>query len=109
MITAEFGLSLVRRRDDHWLIELLLLSCRVMGRNLGNALIGAIGKLAAADGLPLRGCYRPNGRNRQMQITYAVLGFNRVENDGHTMVYEHAEPGIIHSSAYIEVICPVRK
>src|SRR6266508_1696288 len=87
--SGRVGLCLLRCSADYWLIELLLMSCRVMGRNVGNAFLGAVAGLAAAQGVPLRAIYRPTHRNRQMRITYAFLGFTPAGTEGDAIVLAH--------------------
>ncbi len=104
------GLCLIRRHDTFWLIELMLMSCRVGGRNVGNAFVGVVAGLADAAGVPLRALYVPNSRNRQMRIMYAFNGF--VEADGTdemdrtdgAVVLEHLEPGRIPIPQYFTVV-----
>ncbi|MFE9677123.1 HAD-IIIC family phosphatase [Streptomyces sp. NPDC006259] len=58
-----------------WTIRLLLMSCRVMGRNVGTALIAALARTAAAHGARTVAHFRPTDRNRQMLVTYRFAGF----------------------------------
>ncbi|MFD3325506.1 HAD-IIIC family phosphatase [Streptomyces sp. NPDC058701] len=58
-----------------WTIRLLLMSCRVMGRNVGSTLIAAVARLAAAHGAGTVALFRPTERNRQMLVTYRFAGF----------------------------------
>ena len=107
------GLCLVRRDTGHWLIELLLMSCRVMGRNVGTACLGALAGLAARHNVTLRAYYRPTPRNRQMRITYGFLGFTPVGADGDTQILGappprgDPDPGI-HNGAAISLTRPDR-
>ena len=101
--SGRIGLCLAHRGKGHWLVELLLLSCRVLGRNLGGAVLGTIGKVAAADGVPLRVAFRPNSRNRQMQITLGLLEFQKVGGEGDVVFYECANPAEIRVPSYVSV------
>ncbi|MDH6574124.1 FkbH-like protein [Streptomyces sp. SAI-117] len=100
---GRIGLCLLRRHDDHWSIELLLMSCRVMGRNVGTALIAVVAGLAHADKVPIRARYRPNGRNRQMRIAYSFLGFKEVVTSDGVEIFEHTQPGRLAVPAYTTV------
>jgi FkbH-like protein len=62
-------------RAPGWTIRLLLMSCRVMGRNVGTALIAAVARMAAAHGARTIAHFRPAERNRQMLVTYRFAGF----------------------------------
>jgi predicted enzyme involved in methoxymalonyl-ACP biosynthesis len=61
--------------EDRWTIRLLLMSCRVMGRNVGSTLLAAVSRLAAAHGARTVAHFRPTDRNRQMLVTYRFAGF----------------------------------
>lgn len=100
---GRIGLCVVDRRRDLWTVELLLMSCRVMGRNVGNTLLAVIADLAHRAGVPLRAFFRPNGRNRQMQVTYGFLGFRIAERVDGTVVYELPDPGSVTLPAYTTV------
>ncbi|AGL14993.1 HAD family hydrolase [Actinoplanes sp. N902-109] len=69
------GLLVVRVTEPLWTIRLLLMSCRVMGRNIGTAVVGAVAGLARAAGADLAADFRATDRNRQMRLTYRLLGF----------------------------------
>ncbi len=83
------GLALVECGDDAWTIKLLLMSCRVMSRNVGTVLLGHIMRLAAESGVRLRADFVPNERNRMMYVTYKFAGFKEAGRDGGLTVLEH--------------------
>lgn len=85
---GQIGLGVIDREPETWRIRLLLMSCRVLGRNVGSALIGAISNLARAAGARVRADLVPNDRNRQMQITYRLNGFVEAERQGDLIAYE---------------------
>lgn len=72
------GVALVRRGDDAWDIEILLVSCRVAGRGLGTAFISYLSHEAIAAGArQLRARYIRTDRNRQIGLLYKIIGFDR--------------------------------
>jgi FkbH-like protein len=105
---GRIGLCLLYRAEDHWSIELFLMSCRVMGRNVGSALLGVVAGIAASDHVPLRALYRPTGRNRRMRITYALHGFVAVDTRGDTVVLAHDHPAQISVPGYVDVVVDPR-
>jgi FkbH-like protein len=73
------GAALVDRQggpDGGWLVELLMLSCRVEGRGIPAALLRWLLDQAQAAGQPaLAALYRPTPQNRQMVVLLRSLGF----------------------------------
>ena len=85
-LTDRFGdngmISVVicRRAGADWVIDTWLMSCRVLGRRVEQALLQEL--LAAARDRSISrlvGRYMPSGRNRLVEDHYAKLGFNLVE------------------------------
>jgi FkbH-like protein len=83
------GLALVEKGPRHWTVRLLLMSCRVMSRGVGTILLGHVMELAREAGVPLRADFRPNGRNRMMEVAYRFGGFREVAREGDTLVFEN--------------------
>jgi len=69
------GLALVAKNHPVWTLKLLLMSCRVMSRGVGNVLLNHIMRLAAEAGARLRAEFIPTDRNRIMFVTYRFAGF----------------------------------
>lgn len=102
---GRIGLVLLRQNEGRLVIELMLVSCRVMGRNVTTALLAFIGRLCVARGLSLRAGYRASPHNRQMKITYAFVGFQKAEHVSDSLtIYEHPDPASIACPPYIRVI-----
>ena len=97
------GLTVLRREPGVWTVDLLLVSCRVMGRNTGVALLGVLAQRAGAHGATLRVRHVPNGRNRQMRIVCSMLGFQPVPGDGPDVVLEHRTPGSVTVPDYLKL------
>ena len=100
---GRIGLCLLDRASGHWTIELLLISCRVMGRNIGTAVLGIIGQAAADHGVTLKALFRPTPRNRQIRITYGLLGFRPVGHEDDTVVLAHPRPEELRIPDYVSV------
>lgn len=69
------GLVIVALRANTWCIRLYLMSCRVMGRNVGGTVIALLGLEARAQGVDLTADFVPNDVNRQMYVVYRLAGF----------------------------------
>ncbi len=85
---GKIGLALVERQDDYWHLKMLLMSCRVMARGLGNVLLTYIMGEAKQQGVRLRADFRKTDRNRMMYISYRFNNFVQVEEcgDGRTIL-----------------------
>ena len=78
---GKIGLVLLEEAGDELWIRLLLMSCRVMTRGIGSALLVHIIKLAESRGKRLLADFADTGRNRVMYITYKLMGFEEAETD----------------------------
>lgn len=85
---GKIGLSLIERQAGVWICKLLLMSCRVMSRGVGAVLINHIRMAARDAGVSLRAEFIENDRNRQMYITYKMLGFRELARDGKKSLLE---------------------
>jgi len=85
---GKIGLSLIHRQADVWVCKLLLMSCRVMSRGVGTAMINHLRTAARDAGVRLVAEFVENDRNRQMYITYKMLGFREISRDGKRSLLE---------------------
>jgi FkbH-like protein len=66
-----------------WVIEDLLMSCRVLGRGIESAWLGALLRWAAAQGAAeVRAAYRPTRRNARVATLYPDHGFAELPEGG---------------------------
>jgi FkbH-like protein len=84
---GKIGVVLLHRTVDTWTIKLLLMSCRVMSRGVGGAIITLLRQQARDAGVRLLADFRVTDRNRMMYITYKFAGFSEVsETEGDTVM-----------------------
>lgn len=100
---GRIGLVLVEQSSEVWTIKLLLMSCRVLSRNLGATLIAYLLRAAKAAGVRIEAEMVPTDRNRRMMITYRFAGFRRVRDEGECVVLEHDLQAIPGYADYLEV------
>lgn len=86
---GKIGLALVERGAPAWTLKLLLMSCRVMSRGVGNLLLQHVLRTARAAGAPLVAEFVPNDRNRMMYVTYKFAGFREVGRRDPVVLLEH--------------------
>ncbi|MEZ0066891.1 FkbH-like protein [Streptacidiphilus sp. MAP12-20] len=85
------GLVLLAVRPGEWCIRLFLMSCRVMGRNVGGAVLAFLAQQADARGRLLTADFAPNEVNRPMYLVYRLAGFEPVETTSTEATAETAE------------------
>jgi FkbH-like protein len=78
------ALAIVRTHLKDWLIDSLLLSCRVIGRTVEQALLVCLARKARQSGAQrLIGEYIPTAKNALVQDFYPSQGFTQITtNDG---------------------------
>jgi len=86
---GHIGLALIERQEDLWIIRLLLMSCRVMSRGVGTAMLIHLMHQARQHQVRLQAHFVPNDRNRMMNITYRFTGFREVDSNGELVLLEH--------------------
>jgi FkbH-like protein len=78
-----------KKADEVWFIDTWLMSCRVLGRKVENAVLQDL--LAAAKSAAvsrLLGKYCPTGRNVIVKDHYKKLGFDRIGADEHEEIWQ---------------------
>jgi FkbH-like protein len=101
---GKIGLALVEKTSvEFWTLKLLLMSCRVMSRGVGTIMMSYIMQQAKDAGVRLRAEFKPNGRNRMMEVTYRFGGFREVEKHGDVVIYEHGLESIQPFPEYVRV------
>ena len=78
---GKIGLALVERRASCWQLKMLLMSCRVMARGLGNAILTYIMGEAKEQSVRLLADFRKTDCNRTMYIAYRFNNFHLLEED----------------------------
>lgn len=92
---------MVTVQDEQWCIENFVMSCRVMGRSIEQAVINRLASLAEQQGVRrLCGRFIASERNQPVARLYADLGF---EQQTETDLWCHALPLNISEDMWIEV------
>jgi FkbH-like protein len=111
---GEYGLTgviVIRISDDRrrWTIDSLMLSCRVLGRDVETALIGALAHDGRAQGaVEFAGAYIPTAKNALCKSFLADQGFTRVGEEGWRLALSDAPaiPGHIQRVPTIDATPP---
>jgi FkbH-like protein len=101
---GKIGLALIEKTSrEVWTLKLLLMSCRVMSRGVGTIMMSHVMQLTKEAGAILRAEFKPNGRNRMMEVTYRFGGFREVAREGELIIYEHGLETIQPFPDYVRV------
>ncbi len=105
------GVAIVRMMADVWELDTLLMSCRVMGRRIEFAFLGALCQAAqAAGGSVLVGRYAPTAKNHVVKGLFAQAGFEPAGQKGETIRWQRdlarpwPEEPLIRVDAAVEAI-----
>jgi FkbH-like protein len=98
---GKIGLALVEFGPETWRLKLMLMSCRVMSRGIGNVMLNEIARMAHSAGRALEAEFAETGRNRLMYVTYRFAGFEEVDRVDSTVVLRANPDRIQPAPAYL--------
>lgn len=103
--SGKIGLALIKiTSDKEWIMELLIMSCRVLSRGIGTVLIDFILEKARNNGINVMAKFKKTSRNKMMYMTYAIAGFELFEQQNDLMILKHPMKNIRQLPKYIEII-----
>ena len=103
--SGKVGLLLLENGEDALRLKLLIVSCRVMSRGIGSALLCYATQLAAQLKKKLLAEYLETEYNRIMFITYKLAGFEEVEEKGDQLLMQFAQEEPLPFAEYLDVSC----
>jgi FkbH-like protein len=84
------GVLIVHQLPQKWVIEVLLVSCRVMGQGIGEGLLCYGLRQAKEQGQQsLHALYRKTAYNRAMHLLFVTHGFKRWQEQNGLMTFTH--------------------
>ena len=101
--SGHVGLLLAEDAGEALVIQLLIVSCRVMTRGIGSALLCYATHLAKRLGKTLRAEFMETEYNRIMYITYRLAGFEEIAEDGSRLLLEYRRPAPTPFPDYLAV------
>lgn len=102
--SGKIGLALIKIEPHGWMIELLIMSCRVLSRGIGTILIDFILAKAQIENVNVYAKFKRTQRNKMMYMSYAMAGFVLLEQNGDTMILSHSMDKIRSLPSYVTVI-----
>lgn len=101
--SGKVGLLLLEKGKEALRLKLLIVSCRVMTRGIGSALLAYATQIAEKLGKKLQAEFFETEHNRIMYITYKLAGFEEVSEDGPNILLEYAQDEAIPFPPYLTV------
>ena len=101
--SGKVGLLLMENAPDALRVKLLIVSCRVMSRGIGSALMYYATQVAHRLGKPLLAEYLETEFNRIMYITDKLAGFEEVQEDGPNLLLQFQGTEPLSMPDYLEV------
>ncbi|MCP4156714.1 MAG: HAD-IIIC family phosphatase [bacterium] len=101
---GKIGLALIEKKEQHWHLKLLLMSCRVMARGVGTVVMSHIMQETKKAGKKLLADFKQTDRNRQMYISYKFSNFKELSKDENGYILFENDLSVIQAfPPYIEV------
>lgn len=85
---GKIGLALIEKQSEVWEIKLLLMSCRVMSKGVGNVFLNHLINQAQKNGKTVRAQFIPTDKNRIMYVTYKFNDFKEIGRQGDIVILE---------------------
>jgi FkbH-like protein len=104
--SGKVGLLLLENGAEALRLKLLIVSCRVMSRGIGSALLSYATQLAALMGKKLQAEFFETEHNRIMYITYKLAGFEEIQESGSELLLEYQKSEPMAFPPYLTVTAP---
>lgn len=101
--SGKVGLLLMERGEEIFKLKLLIVSCRVMSRGIGTALLCYATQLAFQCGKKLQADFLETEHNRIMYITYKLNGFEEISENGNKLCLQYMEDAPLELPDYLMV------
>lgn len=72
---GKIGMGLIEIRKNIWMIKLLLMSCRTMGKGIGSILLLYMMNRARKENVILQAEFRHTEHNKMLFVTFMLIGF----------------------------------
>lgn len=100
---GKIGVTLIEKGKDAWHLKLHLMSCRVMARGVGNAVLCNIIQYTQKNNLKLYADFKKTSRNKNMYLAYKLLGFTEAEENQDYVKFYYASKEKPQVPAYVEI------
>lgn len=101
---GKIGIVLLEKEKDKWMIDLFIMSCRVISRGIGTIVMNHIMKKAFEEGVTLQAKFIPTEKNKMMLLSYTIAGFHLKEVKDSYQILENDLKKIQEKPDYVELI-----
>ncbi|URZ06279.1 HAD-IIIC family phosphatase [Clostridium felsineum] len=99
------GVCIIKKENDVWYIDTLLLSCRVMGRKIEYAIMNYIEKSAYKKSVKtIKAVYIPTKKNIPVKSLYEDMGFKCVKEEEKIKFYEKSTENAVKKPEFIDIV-----
>lgn len=99
------GVGIIKKENNIWDIDTLLLSCRVMGRKIEYAIMNYIESKALNEGInTIRASYVPTKKNIPVKDLYESMGFKCIKEENGTKFYEKTAGNQVDKPEFIDIV-----
>ncbi|MCR3757781.1 HAD family hydrolase [Clostridium felsineum] len=99
------GVCIIKKENDVWYIDTLLLSCRVMGRKIEYAIMNYIEKSAYKKSVKtIKAVYIPTKKNIPVKSLYEDMGFKCVKEEEKIKFYEKSTQNAVKKPEFIDIV-----
>lgn len=99
------GVCIIKKENDAWYIDTLLLSCRVMGRKIEYAIMNYIEKSAYKKSVKtIKAVYIPTKKNIPVKSLYEDMGFKCVKEEEKIKFYEKSTQNAVKKPEFIDIV-----
>lgn len=100
---GKIGLVLIEKKEDVWILKLLLMSCRIMSRGIGSIILNQLINISLDNKVKLIAEFIPTDRNRMMYVTYKFSGFSEMVQTNNPVMLENKMNDYRRIPDYIEI------
>lgn len=100
---GKIGVTLIEKGESDWHIKLHLMSCRVMARGVGNAILCNIIQYIQEHNLKLYADFKKTSRNKNMYLAYKFLGFTEAEEKDDYVKFCYESETVPQMPAYVVI------
>ena len=100
---GKIGIVLIDKQEKVWVLDLFIMSCRVISRGVGTIVMNHIMQKAKDAGVVLQARFIPTDRNKMMLFSYHLAGFRLKEQREEYQLLENELKVIQPKPDYVEL------
>jgi len=101
--SGKVGIVVIHCSVRSWVIELFIMSCRVMTRGVGSAVMNCILSNAKKCGVELYAEFKHTNKNKMMYMAYIMAGFTKKSEKEEVVMLQNDYSKIQENPSYMEI------